>query len=369
MRRLLLIPTMLCALICVAPATSHAAVASTQLYEARFDPVASPPTGSSQIGSGTGLLKGLGLDEPVVARVFASSGSTMSILITGESPLIVREVLPVAISDNGADPDLGLKLHIVVPRNLQSPAPGVIATLMDLSLTFPAQVSGGSALFSSTGCGLSWASRLSVDYTDNFEGSLVSNQQVPTTYPCQTPATGPMQVKLRPYFADISPDLNVSHQFAPVNIYFDLPKNLQTGLGAFPACAGATVFADAALCPTGPGGGGPAGQGTPGPTGPPGPAGKDGKDGKLVIVAYQVKATAKKVTVSYVLTGASTVTLRVARQGGKRVAVAAAKGREGLNKISWNRRINGKAAKKGRYTLSLTPLGTTKSSSIRVVLK
>jgi len=100
--------------------------------------------------------------------------------------------------------------------------------------------------------------------------------------------------------------------------------------------------------------------GAPGPAGGPGPAGPAGSVGatgpkgpaaKLVLVAFQARASSSGVRVSYTLTGAAKVTLTVKPPHGSQVVVAHATGRTGVDRITWNRRLHGKTATHGSYRL------------------
>ena len=58
-------------------------------------------------------------------------------LVVGESPLIIREVVVANLKTLSGDPKYKYELTFTVPKNLQSPAPGVIAAVKDLTLTIP----------------------------------------------------------------------------------------------------------------------------------------------------------------------------------------------------------------------------------------
>jgi sugar lactone lactonase YvrE len=104
---------------------------------------------------------------------------------------------------------------------------------------------------------------------------------------------------------------------------------------------------------TGPGG--PAGPSGPqGPSGATGPQGRAGSPGALVLFAFQALSARSKVTVRYVLTSGSPVTLSVKPPRGRAVTVARGTGRAGLNQIAWNRKLGGKPAKRGSYRLTVT---------------
>ncbi len=143
-----------------------------------------------------------------------------------------------------------------------------------------------------------------------------------------------------------------------------------------PAGPGAPIGPIGPAGPSGPvGATGPAGAdattGPAGPTGPQGPAGPQGVPGTLVLSAFQARAQASRVTVRYVLTHASAVTLQVKPPRGAARTVARLSGRAGLNTIAWNRRLNGRRAPGGRYrlTVAATRERLTVRSSIQVRLR
>lgn len=102
-------------------------------------------------------------------------------------------------------------------------------------------------------------------------------------------------------------------------------------------------------------GGGPAGPAGPtGATGPAGPAGPQGPAGKLVLVAYAARIAHAHVNVSYALTDDATVALIVTPTHGKPIRVALAHASAGIGTLSWNRRLHGRRAQRGRYKLSVS---------------
>ena len=113
--------------------------------------------------------------------------------------------------------------------------------------------------------------------------------------------------------------------------------------------------------------GAPGADGATGLTGPVGPA---GPAAKLVAVAFSAARTATRVTVRYAATGAGTVTLTVKGRRGQAVRVASGTAKEGVNLIRWNRRLKGKAAPRGTYTLTVTVTapGGSDSTAIKVRL-
>jgi hypothetical protein len=110
---------------------------------------------------------------------------------------------------------------------------------------------------------------------------------------------------------------------------------------------------------------GPQGPGGEGATGPPGPA------GTLVLVAFQARVSSKSVVVSFALTGPADVTLAVAPKKGRPVTVARARGRAGVNRLTWNRKLAGKPARAGAYRLLVTATvdKKTATSSLNVRLR
>lgn len=141
----------------------------------------------SQVGSAKGFGKGLGLDEEVVGKFFNNKGNTV-LLVVGDSPLIIREIVPATLTKL-SDPDFSYKLSFSVPRNLQSPAPGVIAAVMRFQSTVPVQyVKKGKKkipLLASTQCPAGgWKFRYQADYTTTYDGAIASSQTVDTVQKC-----------------------------------------------------------------------------------------------------------------------------------------------------------------------------------------
>jgi hypothetical protein len=169
------------------------------VYNGKFFPSCAPavvfqdekqcPKGS-QVGSAKGFGKGLGLDEEVVGKFFnIPGGQGTTLLVTGESPLIIREIVPAKLTKLSGDPDFSYKLSFSVPRNLQSPAPGVIAAVMKFESTIPLQfVKKGKKrypLLASTSCPAGgWKFRYNADYTTTFDGAIASSQTVDVVQKC-----------------------------------------------------------------------------------------------------------------------------------------------------------------------------------------
>ena len=156
-----------------------------------------PP--GSRVGTGNGRGIGLGLDERVRAQVFnAADGGGVTMLIVGDSPLVIREIVSGRLSTLGGDPLYRYRIDFRVPRNLQSPAPGVIAAVKEFSVSIPLQYArrAGRDLrrqgrrvpyLATTGCtGGSWHAKFTADYTTSFDGAIESSQTVAVQQPCWT---------------------------------------------------------------------------------------------------------------------------------------------------------------------------------------
>jgi hypothetical protein len=153
----------------------------------------------SRVGTANGRGLGIGLDEAVKGQFFnIKGGKGATLLVTGESPLIIREVVPAKLTKLSGDPNFSYKLSFTVPRNLQSPAPGVIATVMRFQSTFPRQyvtrttrrngrtVKTKVPLIASTTCPKGgWKYRYVADYTTTFDGAVESAQTVNGSQTCR----------------------------------------------------------------------------------------------------------------------------------------------------------------------------------------
>ena len=173
------------------------------VYNGKYFPTCAPATvfqdekqcpKGARIGTGDGFGKGLGLDESVKGQFFnLPGGKGLTLLVTGESPLIIREIVPATLTTL-SDPDYSYKLSFTVPKNLQSPAPGVIATVMKFDSKFPARsITKGKGkkkksipLLASTSCPPSglWKFKYVADYTTTFDGAIESTQTIETTQKC-----------------------------------------------------------------------------------------------------------------------------------------------------------------------------------------
>ena len=155
------------------------------------------PSGS-KVGSGTARGIGIGLDENVKLTAFNQpSGKGITVLVIGESPLIIREVVVANLKTLSGDPKYKYELTFSVPKNLQSPAPGVIAAIKDLSLTIPVTYLKKSGkivkkkghkvpYLATTGCAAGrWYGKYVADYTTSFDSAIESSQTVNLTIPCK----------------------------------------------------------------------------------------------------------------------------------------------------------------------------------------
>lgn len=157
-----------------------------------------PP--ESKIGTGTARGIGLGLDEQVTLTAFnLPNGKGGVVLVVGESPLIIREVVVANLKTLTSDPDYKYQLSFDVPKNLQSPAPGVIAAVKDFKLNIPAKFLKKNGKFvkkkgqrvpfiATTGCAKgSWKGKAVLQYTTSFDSAIESTQTVETSVPCKKP--------------------------------------------------------------------------------------------------------------------------------------------------------------------------------------
>lgn len=155
------------------------------------------PAGS-KVGSGTARGIGLGLDENVVLTAYnLPGGKGVVVLVVGDTPLIIREVVEAKLTTLSGDPKFKYRLDFTVPKNLQSPAPGVIAAVKDLKLTVPLQYLKKSGKFvlkkkkkipyiATTGCSTGkWSGRFIAEYTTTFDSAIESTQTVDIDVPCK----------------------------------------------------------------------------------------------------------------------------------------------------------------------------------------
>jgi hypothetical protein len=154
------------------------------------------PAGSL-VGTGTARGVGLGLDEIVTLQVFnRPQGRGDVVLVVGDSPLIIRDIVVADLKVLTKDPKYRYQLSFTVPKDLQSPAPGVIAAVKDLTVTVPVQYlrRGGSYVrrrgqripyIATTGCAAGrWTGKYVAQYTTSFDSAIESTQTVEVSVPC-----------------------------------------------------------------------------------------------------------------------------------------------------------------------------------------
>lgn len=91
--------------------------------------------------------------------------------------------------------------------------------------------------------------------------------------------------------------------------------------------------------------------------------------GKIALTAFGADLTAAAVSVRYALSGAASVTLSVSSGAGAPTVVARGSGRVGFGLLSWNRRLRGAPAARGRYTLTLTATTAGRSASSKLSVR
>lgn len=159
------------------------------------------PAGS-QVGTGTGRGIGIGLDEAITVKLFnRAEGRGVILLIVGDSPLIIREVVVGRLETLRYSSRYRYRLSFTVPQNLQSPAPGIIAALKDFRTTIPVQylkrhgsyarwrsgIRKGQRIpyIATTGCsGGRWYAKYIAEYTTVFDGAIESSQAVTSSQRC-----------------------------------------------------------------------------------------------------------------------------------------------------------------------------------------
>ena len=128
----------------------------------------------------------------------AADGGGVTMLIVGDSPLVIREIVSGKLSTLAGDPLYRYRIDFRIPRNLQSPAPGVIAAVKEFFVSIPLQYArrAGRPLIrrgrrvpylATTGCtGGSWHAKFTADYTTSFDSAIESSQTVAVQQPCWT---------------------------------------------------------------------------------------------------------------------------------------------------------------------------------------
>ena len=153
---------------------------------------------ATKVGTGTARGIGIGLDENVKLTAYNQpNGKGLTILVIGESPLIIREVVVANLKTLSGDPKYKYELTFSVPKNLQSPAPGVIAAIKDFTMKIPVTYlkKNGKIVkkkgkkipyIATTGCKTGkWYGKYVADYTTSFDSSIESSQTVELTVPCR----------------------------------------------------------------------------------------------------------------------------------------------------------------------------------------
>jgi sugar lactone lactonase YvrE len=87
---------------------------------------------------------------------------------------------------------------------------------------------------------------------------------------------------------------------------------------------------------------------------------------KIALSAFAAGVAGSAVGVRYVLSGAASVTLSVSAGSGTPTVVARGSGRPGFGLLSWNRRLGGAPAPRGRYTLTVTATAAGHSAASRL---
>jgi sugar lactone lactonase YvrE len=84
--------------------------------------------------------------------------------------------------------------------------------------------------------------------------------------------------------------------------------------------------------------------------------------GKVSLLAFRAAVTPTRVTVGYALSGPAPLSLSVRGARGRPLTVARATGHAGVGRLSWDRRLGGRPAPRGRYQLIVTAT-TAKASA------
>lgn len=154
----------------------------------------------SKIGSGKARGVGLGLDQVVELTGFnLPNGKGAVVLVVGDTPLIIRDVVELNLKTLTNDPKYKYQVSFEVPKNLQSPAPGVLAAVKDLEFKIPAKFLKKKGKFvkrkgqripyiATTGCATgSWTGKFIAQYTTSFDSVIESQQEVEVSVPCKKP--------------------------------------------------------------------------------------------------------------------------------------------------------------------------------------
>ena len=88
----------------------------------------------SKVGSGSATGSALGLTENLTVTAYnGPGGNKLELLVDGATPLQIHSVIEGILSSDSAP--YGKKLSVHVPDNLQQPAPGAYATLVQFDTT------------------------------------------------------------------------------------------------------------------------------------------------------------------------------------------------------------------------------------------
>jgi hypothetical protein len=154
----------------------------------------------SKIGSGKARGIGLGLDEAVELTGFnMPGGKGVVVLVVGDSPLIIREVVELNVKTLTGDPNFKYQVSFNIPQNLQSPAPGVLAAVKELEFKIPTKYAKKNGKFvkkkgqripyiATTGCATGkWTGKFTAYYTTSYDSSIESDQTIEVSVPCKKP--------------------------------------------------------------------------------------------------------------------------------------------------------------------------------------
>jgi hypothetical protein len=91
--------------------------------------------------------------------------------------------------------------------------------------------------------------------------------------------------------------------------------------------------------------------------------------GAVLLLAFEPTVVKTAVTVRYALSGAASLALSVTPAGGRPSVVGRASGHSGWGELSWNRRIGGATAGRGRYRLTVTAAAGARSATSSVSVR
>jgi sugar lactone lactonase YvrE len=94
-----------------------------------------------------------------------------------------------------------------------------------------------------------------------------------------------------------------------------------------------------------------------------------GSSPKIALGAFAADVAGSSVSVHYALSGAASVALSVSAGTGAPTVVARGSGRPGFGLLSWNRRLGGTAAPRGRYTLTVTATAAGHSAASKLSVR